>query len=638
MRLTRNFWAGLAVAASMAVSASAKVHVMSRGGKEGGVPNWENIFDEGPFDLPQGLAREASAEEACARGFAALHQLDDREAERAFRLAIVNDESMTLAYLGLALANDAAPGRALAFATRAVQKRATGQPADQRMAESFAIVCATSGGDRPLRIREWTALLGELAGAETDAVRKANLMALQVRWLLSNNVRLEAETVLRELLALAPGHPAQAYRLWVADGEESVAEALAHCPATPGARRAAGELLQKLGRYEEAAGWFLAAAALAAERHPADMEDWRLVEEARLAATGMMAAAGKADFPEDAPLSVKLEGWLRLEQWDRIKALPDLPAKASLTDQAALAASRALAAFAQGKAEAAWPRLAELQQLQAKARHPATALPAAGQKALFLWFEEAMVANLLARGEKAEALSRLRVLRETPPLRASRLALAAGDRAEALRLAQEAVRQFPRSVPENALLEKAKKAAGAVESGTAEPPLARDPRFAPPIPPGPVAGALPAWTLAEASGAAHTATASASQPTVYLFFLGHECRHCMNQLRTFAPRHAQFEKAGIRLIAVSTDGPEGVAQTFASTEAEAAQRPFPFAILADPAQQAFQAWGVIDQFYGDPIHGVFILDAAGRLRWRHLGVEPYMDVDEVLSAAAELAP
>ena len=39
---------------------------------------------------------------------------------------------------------------------------------------------------------------------------------------------------------------------------------------------------------------------------------------------------------------------------------------------------------------------------------------------------------------------------------------------------------------------------------------------------------------------------------------------------------------------------------------------------------------------GDAIHGVFVLDGAGRLRWRHLGVEPYMEVADVLAAVEEL--
>jgi peroxiredoxin len=123
-----------------------------------------------------------------------------------------------------------------------------------------------------------------------------------------------------------------------------------------------------------------------------------------------------------------------------------------------------------------------------------------------------------------------------------------------------------------------------------------------------------------------------TQTTVFVFFLGHECVHCMNQLNTFAPMAGRLGTAGARIIAISADSPDGVAETFAGGESGASRERFPFLILADNEQKAFRSWGVHDRFLDAPIHGVVIVDRAGRLRWRHLGVEPFTHVGEVLTA------
>ena len=108
----------------------------------------------------------------------------------------------------------------------------------------------------------------------------------------------------------------------------------------------------------------------------------------------------------------------------------------------------------------------------------------------------------------------------------------------------------------------------------------------------------------------------------------------MEQLNTFGPLNGYFEKAGAQIAAVSTDDVAGTAQTFMGEPG--AQRPFPFPILADPKLTAFTAWGAFDEFNDAPIHGVFIFDASGRLRWRHLGLEPFMMAAEVLAEVERL--
>jgi len=620
-----------------AFPAAAKTHVMSRAADPWVVPAWEQVFDEGPFDLPAGATRETGVEEALKLGWAALHGLDDREAERAFRLVVTRDEDQAMGYLGLALANDALPGRALAFASRAVAKSARATASEQSLINAYAAVCAARGPGRRTAETVWVrdvraAWVAAPAGPDRD-----DLAALLVRGLARAGLAGEARLRLRELLAGAPEHPARAYSLWLASRPVDAAAALTAIPSTPGARRAAGAMLDRLGRPVEAAAWFASAAAMAGARHPADMEDWRMVEEMRVAEVAALAAAGQADFPAEVAVSTRIEAWLRLEAWDRLASLPDLPARAPLADRAAVAHARALAAFVQGRLPDAHAALAELQQLVAAARSGAPGTTPETLPALEALEAELQMHNLIARGAAEEARARFASLRHLSSLRAARLALALDLPLEAIMHARLAAKARPHAQPERNLLVSVAQATHQRLPETAE-PVEWPPLPAPPPPPPAAApGLLPAWALPDAEGLVRPlADVQGGRPTVFLFFLGHECRHCMDQLRTFEPMAARFQKAGAPLVAISVDGPEGVAKTWASLDSEPARRPFSFPVLADAGREAFAAWGVMDEFHGDAIHGVFVLDAAGRLRWRHLGVEPYMMVADVLAAVEEL--
>jgi peroxiredoxin len=639
-RLLRTLWSILFTLTLAAVPLAAKTHVMGRGADPWAVPAWEDVFDEGPFDLPAGGTRESPAEEALALGWKALHELDDREAERAFRLAITRDEENAEGYFGLALANDALPGRALAFANRAVAKISRATPSRQPLIREFAAVCAARGPARRAAEGTWARTVREAWRAAPAGEARHALTALLVRSLLRAGLAAEARLRLRELLAEVPDHPARSYALWFTVNPAEAVAALQSLPVTPGARRAAGAMLERLGRPADAAGWYAAAAALAGSRHPSDMEDWRLVEDMRTAEVAALAAAGRAEFPEEVPVSVRVEAWLRLEAWDRLAAQPDLPAKAPLRERLALAHARSFAGFVQGRLPDAHAWLAEVQQLLVRARSGQGGITPAELPAVEALEMELQLHNLLTRGEADEARARFAQLQHIPPARAARLALALDLPREAMQNARRAVLSRPHAQPERDLLVRI---AQTTQQRLRPEDQAAEPQEWPPLPSPPTAapaaapGLLPAWSLQGADGAEHSlAGIQDGQPTVVLFFLGHECRHCMDQLRTFDPMAPRFAKAGARLVAVSADGPDGVAKTFASLESEPVQRPFIFPVLADAERRAFAPWGVMDQFYGDAIHGVFVLDGAGRLRWRHLGVEPYMMVADVLAAVEEM--
>lgn len=620
---------------------AAQTHVMSRAADPWAVPTWEEVFNEGPFDLPAGGTVGTPVEKALELGWAALHALDEREAERAFRLAITRDENRAAGYFGLALANDRRPGRASVCAARAVEKLAGATAVEGRLINALAALCQVRGPGRRAAEMIWVRELRAVWAAAAAGPEKNDLAALYVRGLARAGLAPEARLRLRELRAAAPDHPARAYDLWLAIRPAEALDALAVIPPTAGAHRAAGEMLESLGRPEDAVRWFAAASALAASRHPADMEDWRFVEEMRTAAVSARTAAGLADFPDDVPVSDRINGWLRLEAWDRLAAVPRLPETSSLMDRMTVGHARALAAVMSGGADAAEAELVELVALLAEARAPgAGGLTAAEVAAAAERVTEVQLHQLAARGQTEVARGQFAALRYLPPGRLARLALRLDLPLEAIRNARMASQMRPNAQPEKRLLL-------AVTTATEQRLPPEDEVAAltwPPVPapattpPAADSVQMPSWSVLDAAGSPHSLEEiQDGRPTVILFFLGHECRHCMDQLRKFDQLAARFEQAGARLVAISADGPEGVDQTWASLETDSVRRRFSFPVFADGGLEAFRQWGVMDAFFGQAIHGVFVLDAGRRLRWRHLGVEPFTGVSDVLAAVYGLA-
>ena len=123
------------------------------------------------------------------------------------------------------------------------------------------------------------------------------------------------------------------------------------------------------------------------------------------------------------------------------------------------------------------------------------------------------------------------------------------------------------------------------------------------------------------------------RPVVVLFYLGYGCEHCMTQLNAFAPLASEFEKAGISLVAVSADNLEGLQKTFTKSEPK---KPFPFPLLSDSGKRAFRAFRAYDDFERSPLHGLFLIDGTGQVRWQEIRFEPFQDVKFLLSEAKRL--
>ena len=144
--------------------------------------------------------------------------------------------------------------------------------------------------------------------------------------------------------------------------------------------------------------------------------------------------------------------------------------------------------------------------------------------------------------------------------------------------------------------------------------------------------AAPEFQLPDADGVEHTLSKTEG-PLLLIFYLGHECLHCAEQLQAFAPRVADFRTLGLEILAISTNKQEDLELNIDTFGDEG----FPFPLAADPELEVFKAYRVHDDFEQLPLHGTFLLDEKRRVRWHDISYEPFMDPQFVLDEWARLS-
>ncbi|MBM3840658.1 MAG: redoxin domain-containing protein [Verrucomicrobia bacterium] len=143
----------------------------------------------------------------------------------------------------------------------------------------------------------------------------------------------------------------------------------------------------------------------------------------------------------------------------------------------------------------------------------------------------------------------------------------------------------------------------------------------------------PDWTLTAHDGNRHSLRDDRGKPVVVIFYLGYGCLHCIEQLNTFAPVARQFTEAGISLAAIGTDSVEGLKKTLEKSKAESG---FPFPLFSDESLNVFKAYRAYDDFEKIPLHGTFLIDGEGLVRWQDISFEPFKDTEFLLAEAKRL--
>ncbi|HUG89212.1 MAG TPA: redoxin domain-containing protein, partial [Planctomycetaceae bacterium] len=140
------------------------------------------------------------------------------------------------------------------------------------------------------------------------------------------------------------------------------------------------------------------------------------------------------------------------------------------------------------------------------------------------------------------------------------------------------------------------------------------------------------WTLSEFEGHEHSLSDYHGRPVIVIFTLGHGCLHCAQQLQAFAPRTDAFAAAGISLLAISTDDRPSLKKSLDDYGSEG----FPFPLVSDAALEVFKTYRAFDDFENQPLHGTFLIDAEGLVRWQDISYEPFDKVDFLLAEARRL--
>ncbi len=146
----------------------------------------------------------------------------------------------------------------------------------------------------------------------------------------------------------------------------------------------------------------------------------------------------------------------------------------------------------------------------------------------------------------------------------------------------------------------------------------------------------PSWQLPDDQGRTVRLEQFRGKPLIVIFYLGYGCLHCAEQLEKFAPMTEQFAQAGIRLIAISTDTVEDLHRSHERWAKKSQAERFPFPLLADPDLVVFKRYRCYDDFENLALHGTFLLDAQGRVRWQDISYEPFMEAEFLLEEAKRL--
>ncbi|MEN9575836.1 MAG: putative peroxiredoxin [Verrucomicrobiota bacterium] len=145
--------------------------------------------------------------------------------------------------------------------------------------------------------------------------------------------------------------------------------------------------------------------------------------------------------------------------------------------------------------------------------------------------------------------------------------------------------------------------------------------------------AAPDLSLPDGDGKKTTLRQFRGKPVVVIFYLGAGCVHCIEQLVAFAPEAEAFKKAGISIVAVSTDTVAGLNFTVEKAKYNGG---FPIPLLSDASLKTFKAFRAHDDFESQPLHGTFLIDGEGLIRWQDISFQPFMEPKFLLTEAQRL--
>ncbi len=719
-------------------------------------------FNEGPRQpayLMQGMPEiqfpvtttNDLAQKFFSQGVGQLHGFWYFEAERSFRQAAVHDPNLAMSYWGMAMANINNTNRAAAFIRDAVERRSQAGPREQLWIDSLSEYYREPQKEEKDRRREYIRALENIVYLYPDDVEAKAFLAFQI-WQNSHNgwpisSAQAVESLLKEVFAAQPMHPAHHYRihLWDGDRETNAVRALPSAarggqsgPGIAHLWHMPGHTFNKLRRYEDMA-WQQEAAvrvdnahlmrdgvlpdqihnyahnsewlvqtlnyvgrvkdALRLSRNMIEMPRHPKYNAVNLNTNGTPYLADSYDTANQGRRRL-METLLRYELWDDAIALADsfyLEPTEMGYEQANRARLLGVAHFSKGNPTAGRAQVDAIQQAARVLRAERAAVMDAAEakaleekksdddarkamkdvldryaevfKTLDNWTAELRLLDALPEGTLEGLTNDVVALKSVSKERLSQIWLRLGATNQAETLAREAVESGTNQVQLLAnqadilwrlgKTNEAKEAFGKlrVRSGVLDIGMPVFQRLAP------IAAALdlpsnwriapvirddvgerpdistlgpflwnpvpaPGFTLPMTGGKSVSLQEFRGRPVLLVFYLGHGCLHCLDQLNALAPVAADFRAAGIDILAISADSVEALEKTQALAKSSGG---FPFPLAADSSREVFKQFRAYDGFENTPLHGVFLVDSAGLVRWRDVSFEPFTDMKFLLA-------
>ena len=140
------------------------------------------------------------------------------------------------------------------------------------------------------------------------------------------------------------------------------------------------------------------------------------------------------------------------------------------------------------------------------------------------------------------------------------------------------------------------------------------------------------FALTDTDGKTFTLAEHKGRNVVVLFYLGNKCAHCMQQLQEFGKQMKAFQALDTDLVAIGTDTMEDAK----SLKANADGIKFPMPLLPDPSLDVFKTYQAFDDFENAPLHGAFLIDKQGNVRFQRISADPFLDVEFLKGEAARV--
>ncbi len=106
----------------------------------------------------------------------------------------------------------------------------------------------------------------------------------------------------------------------------------------------------------------------------------------------------------------------------------------------------------------------------------------------------------------------------------------------------------------------------------------------------------------------------------------------MQQLELFGRDYRALQAMNVETIAVGSDDAEATRTLKNNSDGVK----FPMPMLADPGLEHFKRFGAFDEFEDQALHGCFLIDSEGNVRYQRMSSEPFLEVEFIKAEAARV--